>query len=152
MKNVKCAVIGVGHLGKIHAKLLNQLEYAELVGVSDPNETVRTAVAQEHSVESYECFADLIGKVDCAIVASPTRCHFETCKELLNQGIHVLVEKPMTLNSVQSESLCELADEKGLVLQVGHVERFNPAFCAAKSHLSNPQYIEATRQSSYTFR
>lgn len=151
MNVLRFGVVGVGHLGKIHAKLIGQVDSAELVAVADPS-PAGAEIAAEHDVAYYQDYSDLMGKIDCAIVATPTRSHFEICRTLLSNGIHVLVEKPMTLSSTQSQTLVDLANEMGLTIQVGHVERFNPAFCAAKPHMNAPVYIDAVRASGYTFR
>lgn len=152
MRPIRIAVVGTGHLGKIHAKLAQGLECFELVAVVDPVESARTAVAEQHGVEHYADVSAILGKVDAAVVATPTKYHREVAAQLLAADVHVLVEKPITLSVEDADCLIALAKRTGSVLQVGHVERFNPAFRAAQRHLDGPRYIEATRQSGYTFR
>ena len=152
MSKVRVAVIGVGHLGKIHARLLGGVEGAELVGVVDPIAEARTALADELQTAAYEDHQALIGQIDAAIIATPTRHHFAVAHDLLSRGVHVFVEKPMTLNVGDADELIALARDRGLVLQVGHVERFNPAFVAAEPQLSQPKYIDAVRAGTFSGR
>ena len=153
----KCAVIGVGHLGRIHAKLLKQIENAELVAVVDSNEFARETIATEHDAEHFAGYDEVLGKIDAAVVATPTISHYNIVKELLENDVHVLVEKPMTSTSLQAYELAAIAGRRGLTLQVGQVERFNPSFATVRNSIKSgelkvPRYIEATRTSSYTFR
>jgi predicted dehydrogenase len=152
MNQVRVAVIGVGHLGRVHARLLAQVEAAKLVAVVDPSEAARTAVAAELNVPVAADHAALYGRIDAAIVAAPSRLHHAVAGDLLRHGIHVLVEKPMTLNVGDADDLIAEAERRRLVLQVGHVERFNPALTAAAPRLDNPKYIDARRCSAFTCR
>lgn len=152
MRPIRVAVVGSGHLGKIHAKLASGLEGFELAAVVDPLETAGAAVAEQYGVPHYGNVSEILGRVDAAVVATPTQSHCEVAAQLLAADIHVLVEKPITLSLDEADDLIALAEQAGRVLQVGHVERFNPAFRAAQSHIDRPRYIEATRQSGYTFR
>lgn len=152
MSKLRIAVIGVGHLGKIHAKLLRGVEGAELVGIVEPVEAARTAVAADLQVAAFADHRDLLGKIDAAIIATPTRFHHDVAAELLKSGVHVLVEKPITPGVADAKNLISLAQQHSLVLQVGHVERFNPAFVAAQPHIADPKYIEVFRTAPYTCR
>ncbi len=152
MSNTRIAVIGVGHLGQIHARLLNQVEGAELAGVVDPSEAARTAVAGQLRVPAFADHRPLLGHIDAAIIATPSRLHYAVANDLLAHGVHVFVEKPMTLNIGDADGLICEASSRGLVLQVGHVERFNPAYEAASAHISDPKYIEAARSGPFTCR
>jgi predicted dehydrogenase len=152
MSQVRVAVIGVGHLGAIHARLLKQGEAAELIGVADPSPEARARVAGELNVPAFSDHKALIGQIDAAIIATPSRLHHAVAHDLLTSGIHVLVEKPMTLNVGDADDLIREAAARQLVLQVGHVERFNPAFAAAESHLKQPKYVDAVRAVPYTCR
>jgi predicted dehydrogenase len=152
MSRLRLAVIGVGHLGQIHARLARQLADFELVGVVDPVAEARAAVAAELQVAAYADHQPLLGQIDAAIIAAPTRLHHAVAHDLLAHGVHVFVEKPMTLNIGDADDLIRLAAERGLILQVGHVERFNPALVAALPHLQQPKYIDATRQGPFTCR
>jgi predicted dehydrogenase len=152
MSKTRIAVIGVGHLGQIHARLLNQVEGAELAAVVDPSEAARTAVASQLSVPAFADHRPLLGQIDAAIIAAPSRLHYSVASDLLAHGVHVFVEKPMTLSMGDADGLIREASARGLVLQVGHVERFNPAYEAAAAHITDPKYIEASRSSAFTCR
>jgi len=155
VKTLRLAVIGTGHLGRIHARLLKQLEDVEdveLVAVVDPVKEAREAVAGEFGAEALSSHEDLYGKVDAAVVAAPTHLHHRLGLDLLDHGLHLLIEKPITADSTQAEELVAKAKKKRRVLQVGHVERFNPALAAAQPYIARPKFIEATRASGYTFR
>jgi predicted dehydrogenase len=152
MTPLRIAVVGTGHLGRIHARLAAQLPTADLVGIVDPVQSTREMVAAETGTRGVASLRDLIGAIDGAIVATPTSTHLEVASELLRSGVHVLVEKPIASNLVDSESLVRLASHHNRVLQVGHVERFNPAFTAVRDKLSDPKFISAIRASGYTFR
>jgi predicted dehydrogenase len=152
MSKLRLAVIGVGHLGQIHTRLLGQVDTVELVGVVDPIESARMAASAELNVPAYATPAPLIGQIDAAIVAVPSRLHHGIAIDLLRHDIHVFVEKPMTLNVGDADELIAEAAARRLVLQVGHVERFNPALAAASPHLRKPIYIDAARTGPYTCR
>lgn len=152
MSRIRLAVVGVGHLGAIHARLLRQLPDAELVAVVDPAVEIRSAVANELQVPGLAACDSIYDRLDGAIVATPSRTHHAVASELLSRGIHVFVEKPVTLNVGDADDLIAAAETRGLVLQVGHVERFNPALIAARAHLDEPKYIEAVRSGPFTCR
>ena len=143
--NLRCAVVGTGHLGRFHAQKYSQLKDIEFVGVCDLNEESAKKVAGELNTQYFTEPQQLIGKVDAVTVAASTRAHYSLVKLFLENGIHVHVEKPITVNSKEGEELCRLADAKGLKLQVGHVERFNPAFVAAREKMGAPLFIECHR-------
>jgi predicted dehydrogenase len=152
VSTVRVAVIGVGHLGKIHARLVKQLPEASLVAVVDPVAAAREQLAAELQTTSHADHKSLIGSIDAAIIATPTQYHADVALELLRSGVHVLVEKPITLHPTDANELITVADARHRVLQVGHVERFNPALLAAESHLTEPKFIEAMRCGPYTCR
>lgn len=152
MSQVRVAVIGVGHLGKIHARLVKQLPDAQLVAVVDPVAPAREQLAAELQTASHADHRPLLGSIDAAIIAIPTQFHADVAADLLRRGVHVLVEKPITLNLAEANELIAIADAQRCVLQVGHVERFNPALLAAESHLGEPKFIEAMRCGPYTCR
>src|SRR6476620_7703583 len=152
MSKLRFAVIGVGHLGRIHARLLDQVDGVELVGVVDPAESAGAAASNELRVPAYSQHAPLLGQMDAAIVAVPSRLHYGIAIDLLRHGIHVFVEKPMTLNVSDAEELIAEAAARQLVLQVGHVERFNPALTAVAPHLRKPVYVDAARTGPFTCR
>jgi len=150
-RKLRMGVIGGGHLGTIHTRLLRSIDDVELVGVCDPFPAARQRIAEEFQVETYADHRPLLGRIDAAIVAAPTRDHYWIGMELAEAGIHLLVEKPLTATVAEADALVRAARARNLVLQVGHVERFNPAFTAA-SQVSAPRYIEAVRASGYTGR
>jgi len=152
MSNLRVAVIGVGHLGQIHARLLRQVDGVELIGIVDPAAAARAALATELNVVAYAEHAPLLGHIDAAIIAAPSSLHHGVALDLLNHDTHVFIEKPMTLNVGDADDLIAEATSRQLVLQVGHVERFNPALVAAAPHLVEPKYIDAVRSGPYTCR
>lgn len=152
MSQLRIAVIGAGHLGRIHAKLLGQVDGAELVAVSDPFEQARKNAAEQFSVPTFADYKKLIPNIDAAIIAAPTDLHAEIASELLKAGKHVFVEKPMTTRREDARRLALVASSRKLTLQVGHVERFNPAFTALEDLATDVKYVEATRASSFPGR
>jgi predicted dehydrogenase len=152
VKPLRVAVIGAGHLGRIHARIAAALDEIELVAVVDPVEQARCSVAQEAKTESLDDYRKIVGEVDAAIVATPTATHHAIGMELLNCGLPLLIEKPLAPTADQANDLVATARKKNVVLQVGHVERFNPALAAVAADVRDPKYIEATRTSGYTFR
>ncbi len=155
MTKIRSGIVGVGHIGKFHARIYSELaasEETEFTAVYDTNiENARTVASQygATAAESLEEFANL---VDCASVATPTPFHFDTAGVLLERGIHLLIEKPITETTEQAQCLVALAKEKGVILQVGHVERFNPVMAVLEKHLNHPRFIEAHRLSPYPNR
>jgi predicted dehydrogenase len=149
---LRVAVIGAGHLGKIHARIAAALEEVELVAVADPVQAARESVAQEAKTRAVADYRELIGDIDAAIIATPTTYHHAVGMELLGCGLPLLVEKPLAVTAQQASELVSLARQKNVALQVGHVERFNPALTAVAADMRDPKYIEATRTSGYTFR
>ncbi len=152
MSRLRIAVIGAGHLGRIHAKLLGQVEGAELVAISDPLESAREEAGKHSSVATYADYRDCIPAIDAAVIAAPTDAHAEIAKALLKAGKHLFVEKPLTVESADAQRLAMLAAARNLTLQVGHVERFNPAFTALESLSVDVKYVEAVRASSFPGR
>jgi predicted dehydrogenase len=149
-QRLRCAVIGVGYLGRFHAQKYKALQddsagMARLVGVCDGNPARAEEVAKELGVPAFSSYRDLIGQVDAVTVAASTQAHYEIARAFLESGVHVCVEKPMTATLPQAEELVRLAREKNLKLQVGHVERFNSALSAAKEKLGVPLFIECHR-------
>ena len=152
MNHLQLGVIGCGHLGKIHARLAQQLQHATLVGISDPSQAAREQVAETVNCRAFEDFGDLLPQIDAAIVAAPTSLHFSIVQQLLESGKHVLVEKPMTTDAEEAKQLVETAARQELVLAVGHVEQFNPTFAELRRRVSQPQFVEAVRTGGFTFR
>ncbi len=152
MSRLRVAVIGAGHLGRIHAKLLGSVDGAELVGISDPIESARVRAAEQFSVPTCVDYRDLIPRIDAAVIAAPTDAHAEIATELLGAGKHLLVEKPLATTAADADRLTALAAAKRLTLQVGHVERFNPAFTALGDIGVDVKYVEAVRASRFPGR
>lgn len=168
-RRLRCAVIGVGYLGRFHAQKYSKLAFQgtaagasvtdkglladkiEFIGVYDADATRAKTVADELKTQAYTSLESLLGRggvgrlVDAVTIAASTRAHYELAKAFLSAGVHVNVEKPMTSTLEEGEELVGLARERGLVLQVGHVERFNPALMAAKQKLKKPLFIECHR-------
>ncbi len=149
MSGIRTAVVGVGHQGRWHADKFAALEQSELVAVVDADADRCREVAGALGVEAFGSTRDLIGKVDAVSVATPTRTHFEIVGTLLDNGIHVLVEKPVTATVEEATRLVELADARGLVFQVGHLERFNPAILGMADRVELPRFIESNRIAPY---
>ncbi len=152
MSRLRIAVVGAGHLGRIHARLVQQLDECRLVAVVDPVHSAREQVAESAGCKTLDHYESLDGLVDAAIVATPTRYHHGVANWLLGEGIHVLVEKPITATLPEANDLIRTAAETNTVLQVGHVERFNPVWTTAAPFIERPQFIEAVRSGGYSFR
>lgn len=151
-KTLNIAVVGAGHLGTIHTRLLHQNPRFTVAGVVDPSESAREKITNEFSVPTFEDFSQIDAHVDAAIVAASTNYHYPIVQYLLEKNIHVLVEKPITVSLEQANQVVDAAEHRKLVLQVGHNERFNATFVAATKHQPSVRYFEAARTSSYTFR
>jgi predicted dehydrogenase len=152
MKQLRAAVIGVGYLGRFHAQKYVGSEHSKLVAVVDMNSAVADKVARELGCEAVAACDDLRGRVDVASVATTTPHHFAIASALLRSGIHVLVEKPITTTVAEARELIEIAAIHGRVLQVGHLERFNPAILAAEPLLKIPRFIECHRLAPFRER
>ncbi len=152
MKKIRAGVVGVGYLGRFHAEKYAAMANVELVGVADVNRDRANEVAGNLGVKAFYDPADLFKKVDAVSIAVPTPFHYEIGKAFLEQGVDVLVEKPFTETLAQADELIAMADAKGLVLQVGHLERFNPALTAISHLVHHPLFIESNRLSIYQKR
>lgn len=144
-KKIRIAVVGAGHLGRFHSQKFSKISDCELVAICDVDGSKAKAVADEVQSHAETDYKNLIGRVDAIMVATPTTNHYEVAKFFLQKGVHVQVEKPLTESVVEAKELCSLAKEHKLVLQVAHVERFNPALVAAKDKLGVPLFIECHR-------
>jgi predicted dehydrogenase len=145
MSKIRSAVVGVGYLGKFHADKYAALPDAELVAVCDASETTAREIAAKHGVEAFTDPTQLYGKVDAVSIVVPTQLHYEVAKGFLENGIHVLLEKPITATVEQARELVAIAEANKLVFQVGHLERFNPAILALDKVLTQPMFIESQR-------
>jgi hypothetical protein len=149
---IRVAVIGVGHLGSIHARIYKELPTAELVAVCDSDPSQASQVAQALAVPFCTDYRQLFGKVDAVSIATPTATHAAVARDFLDAGAHTLVEKPFTPVLAEADELINLARSKNLNLAVGHVERFNSAFNATRSLIRNPRFIECHRLSPFPNR
>ena len=145
MKPIRVAVVGVGHLGSIHARIYSQLQDAQLVAVCDLLPDRAEAVAGPLRCRAIADFRELPGQVDAVSIAVPTQAHFEIAREFLGRGIHALVEKPLTPTVREADRLLSLARKSRAILQVGHVERFNAALRRVQDSLKDPRFIEVHR-------
>jgi predicted dehydrogenase len=152
VKRPRVGVVGVGHIGKNHARLYAELEGGQFTAIYDTNRAVAEERASEFGVAAVASLEEFGEHVDAASIATPTSTHFEIARELLQRGKHLLVEKPIADNTAHASELAELAAARDLVLQVGHVERFNPVLSALEKRLTNPRFIEAHRLSPYPNR
>jgi len=152
MDKVKVGIIGVGYLGMQHARIISYLEEAELKAVADMDFKRALEIGNRHGVNYYQNYEDMLDEIDVGIVATPTSEHFHISMNLLKHGKPVLVEKPITETIEQAEQLVDMAKTNGLVLQVGHLERFNPAVEAVENMISDPKFIEVQRLGSFSAR
>lgn len=152
MGKLRVAVIGVGHLGSIHAKIYKENPEVDLVGVCDTDKDRLNAVSQELNVPGYLNHKDLFPKIDAVSIVTPTKLHFQVAADFLNQKIHTLVEKPFTPTLEEADQLIQIAKNQDLILQVGHIERFNSAFCATQKIIKDPKFIECHRLSTFPNR
>lgn len=142
---LKIGVLGAGHLGKIHIRCIKQIERYELVGFYDPDPVTAKAVQEEMGVRCFDTLEALIAAVEVVDIVTPTVQHFSCASKALMQRKHVFIEKPIVATPDEAAKLIKLADEAGVKVQVGHVERFNPAFIAAEPYIKEPKFIEAHR-------
>lgn len=150
---LKIGVLGAGHLGKIHIKCLKGLtDHYELVGFYDPNSENAAHVEKEFGIRRFDDMEDLMDQVDVVDIVTPTLSHFECAEAAIKRSRHIFIEKPVTNTLKEAKALMNLSEEAGVKIQVGHVERFNPAFTAARDAFDRPQFIEAHRLSQFNPR
>ncbi len=152
MAKLKCAVIGTGYLGKFHAEKYAGLEECELVAVVDINEETAKEVADKHGAKALTDYQPLLGQVDAVSIVVPTSLHHAVARDFLQAGSHVLVEKPITVTVEEADELIDIARQNQLILQVGHLERFNPAILGLGEMESKPIFIESHRLSPFNPR
>ncbi|HHT9127645.1 MAG TPA: Gfo/Idh/MocA family protein [Candidatus Wujingus californicus] len=152
MHRLKVAVVGVGHLGKEHARVYAEMPGVELFGVVDIQRKQAEKVAQQYNTGYFLNYKDITDKVQAVSIAVPTKSHYAIAKDFLQHGVHVMIEKPMTGTVLEARELIDISKSKGLVLQAGYIERFNPAIAAIKRLSVNPKFIECHRLSPFTFR
>jgi len=145
-------VVGVGYLGIIHAQIYKKLQNCSLVGVCDTDEARAKQVSEDLGILDFTDYRQLLDKVEAVSIAVPTRLHYQIAEEFLRHNIHVLVEKPFTTTLKEADVLIKTAQKNKLILQVGHIERFNSAFSATKEIIRNPRFIECHRLSPFPER
>lgn len=151
-KSLKVGVVGTGRMGTYHVRLYSELLNVDLVGIADINEKQVSTIAAQYNTTPFTDYTKLYDKIEAVSIAVPTSTHYQTAKDFLETGIHVLIEKPITNNLKEANELIELAKEKGLILQVGHVERFNAAVQELKKVVKDPIFIECRRLGPYNRR
>lgn len=149
---VKIGVIGAGHLGKIHLNCLRNIPQVELVGFYDNDDIVAAEVEQKYQIKRFQSEKELLDACDAVDIVTPTVLHYDIAMDAMRRGKHVFLEKPITATIQESQEIVNYAKKCGLVVQVGHVERFNDAYLAAKPYLDNPLFIEAHRLSEFNPR
>ena len=149
---LKVGVIGVGHLGEYHVQKYRALSKTDLIGVVDINQDRAREIALRYGTRHFEKRSELLSEVDAVSLVVPTELHFDEAKEVLSRGVHLLIEKPITYTIEPADILIGMAEEKGLVLQVGLVERFNPAIVQMELLLNGPVFLESHRMNPFTER
>ena len=152
MTKLRVGVVGVGHIGSNHARLYAAQSTAQFTAIYDTDRAKAEELAATHGVRASDSLADFLEQVDGASVATPTNTHFEVARQLIERGKHALVEKPIAENPAEATELARMAAERQVILQVGHVERFNPVLSALEQRLTHPRFIEAHRLSPYPNR
>ena len=152
MGELRTAVVGVGHLGKEHARIYANTPESKLIAVADTNQKQAESVARKWKTLPMADYRNLFGRVDAVSIATPTRFHFDIAADFLRHGVAVLVEKPMTRTLAEAEALVQLVAQHDGILQVGHIERFNPAVIAIQKNPIQPRFIECHRLSPFAFR
>ena len=152
MGKIKVGVIGVGRMGTYHVGILSELPEVELAAVVDIDSKSRKVIEENYGTPGFENYKDIYGKVDAAVVAVPTGLHFPMAKDLLNAGIHVLLEKPCANNLDHARELFRIAEDKALTLHIGHVERFNGAVQELHKIVDSPIFVECRRMGPFTDR
>ena len=151
-KKLRVGVVGVGHLGRFHVQKYADLPGVDLVGIVDINQEQAQEIANQYHTEAFATTGELYQQVDAVSVAVPTVDHYQVACQALNSGIHVLLEKPIAATVAEAEELVRLAAEKRCILQIGHLERFNPVFVAGLKTTKQPRFLEVHRLSPFTFR
>ena len=152
MNKLKVGVIGTGHLGKLHIKMFKSIDNCELIGIFDSNSEQLNLVSSEYGVQSSKTINELLKKVDAVSIAATTTAHHEIAKKCFEFGVHVFIEKPITATIKEAEDLVNISEKKNLNLQVGHIERFNPALVAMEKYISEPKFIQTDRLAQFNPR
>ena len=149
---LKAGVVGCGHLGKIHTKLLFQSENYKLIGVYDINAELSNEIAKEYGCKAYTGFEEMLNDIEVLDIVTPTPFHFNYAKKAIDKGIHLFIEKPVCSNTEESTELLRLSESNNIKIQVGHVERFNPAYIKVEENISKPMFIESHRLAKFNPR
>lgn len=152
MSKLKVGVIGTGHLGKIHTKLFKEVESAELIGVYDIDKTKAEETANEFGTTAFTNLDELLSQVEGVSIVATTSAHYELVKKAFEKNVNVLVEKPITATIKEAEEIVKIADDKKLILQVGHIERFNPALLSLEKYQLDPKFIQTDRLAQFNPR
>ncbi|MEA2415139.1 MAG: hypothetical protein QOI58_1796 [Thermoanaerobaculia bacterium] len=142
---MRVGVVGTGYLGRLHARILTEMPEADVIGFVEPDDSIAADIAETLKIKRFASVASLAHEIDCAVVATPTTTHFDVARELLEAGCDVMVEKPITPTVDDARRLIDIANSNNRILQVGHVERYNPAIIAVAPILKNVLYVEAER-------
>jgi len=151
-KKLRVGVVGTGYLGKFHAEKYARMDDVDLVGIIDINKSQAEKIAKQYSVKAYTSHKDILDKVDAVSIVVPTPAHYKVSRDFLEHDVDVLIEKPMTTTLKEADTLIRLAEARGLIIQVGHLERFNPAVIALRDYVKKPMFIESHRLSTYKER
>ena len=152
MEKLKVGIAGTGHLGKLHAKMFTAIPNCKLCGVFDINQLQSKTVSEEFGTEVFSNLKDLLNEVDAVSIAATTSAHYDLAKECLREGKHIFIEKPITATISQAEEIVKLAGEKNINLQVGHIERFNPALVSLEQYILEPKFIQTDRLAQFNPR
>lgn len=149
MSTLRVGVAGVGHLGRVHAKLWKEVDGVQFCGVFDENQAAASAVANDLKTQNFATLDELLNAVDALSIVTTTQAHYAVAERAIGFGKHVLIEKPIATTTEQAKSLIEQARKKNVKLQVGHIERFNPALLAAEKYLTDPRFFESHRMAQF---
>lgn len=152
MNKLKVGVIGTGHLGKLHIKMFKSIDNCELVGVYDSNPEQAKVISEEFNVRNTPSLQELLKQVDSVSIAATTSAHYELAKKCFEAGVHIFIEKPITATIKEAEELVEISEKKNLKLQVGHIERFNPALVSVEKYIDEPKFIQTDRLAQFNPR
>lgn len=150
--SLKIVLIGLGHMGRIHLEKLLSFQGVEVTGVVDVDEAALQALWDKQKLPVFSDYMAIPGDIDGVVVSSPTKTHYNVARAFLQRGCHVFVEKPITSTIEEAQALVDIAREKGLILQIGHLERFNPAYKKYLSSVTRPVFVETRRMSGFTGR
>lgn len=152
MQKVKIGIAGVGHLGKLHLKMLKEISSAEVVGIYDADPRNAAEIVEQTTIKSFDSLEELFKNVDAVTIAAPTSFHHEIALKAIENNLHIFIEKPITTTIAQADELIEKSKRKNLLIQVGHIERFNPALLALEKYKLEPMFIQCDRLSQFNPR